>query len=339
MGHLVSARAFRLGISFEWMDVWFARDISSYIFILFTCFRLRYFFLSYLYAKRRDRSNIIYSHIEFVRKRRYIFLQVFFYDSQLADVFKNFGANLSKYFRNGLYSYFVVDNNLNSDSLGLLIDADRPNLSKGSGEVWVNNYLYFRNLLLVKFQNLTTKEIEVFSNHANNCYMLLFYGQLIKTLNCDFMSGLKLQKGLVHKLRRLSVISWLYGPNVVRKDFNVELFQAVVAGSTKSYDSFKMLCSHSFKQNQAYSFINRWFSFDTMGSISFNVEFLKVVVERFAVNGSSYRFVNRYNRLVTVNLLNLKKLIDAGFVRGFDDLSSKYKDFVGYVFFKMRRRP
>lgn len=52
MGHLISARAFRLGISMEWMDVWFFGNVRSYIFVLFTCFRLRFFFLNYYIQKK-----------------------------------------------------------------------------------------------------------------------------------------------------------------------------------------------------------------------------------------------------------------------------------------------
>jgi hypothetical protein len=51
MGHLISARAFRLGVSMEWMDIWFSLIPKVYILFLFTCFRLRYFILSYIMQK------------------------------------------------------------------------------------------------------------------------------------------------------------------------------------------------------------------------------------------------------------------------------------------------
>jgi len=145
MGHLVSARAFRLGISFEWMDVWYAKDVNSYIFILFTCFRLRYFLLNHLYAKKRDKSNLIYSHVEFTRKRRILFLQIYFYDSTLKNIFQCLGSSLIKFLSTKMYSYFIVDQNLNKDSLGLMLDSDLY-IKQGFNyqkEIWINNYLYF----------------------------------------------------------------------------------------------------------------------------------------------------------------------------------------------------
>lgn len=207
------------------MDVWFARDVSSYIFVLFTCFRLRYFLLNYLYAKRRDRSNVIYSHIELVRKRRHIFLQVFFYDSQLAETFRSFGTNVADYFRNKLYSYFIVDNNLNNNSLGLLLDADSVGSVKGKGEVWLNNFLYFKNILIKSF-NLGNNEIAVFSSYSFNLYSLLFYSRLIAALHNNLAFDLKSKKGIIHKLRKLSVVSGFFPYNFSSNGSKVELPQA-----------------------------------------------------------------------------------------------------------------
>lgn len=66
------------------------------------------FFLNYLYAKKRDKSNVIYSHIELVRKRKYLFLQIFFYDSTLSEVFKSFGAALFKYLAEILIPFLLM---------------------------------------------------------------------------------------------------------------------------------------------------------------------------------------------------------------------------------------
>jgi hypothetical protein len=115
------------------MDVWYANDSQSYVFFLFTCFRLRYFFLNYLYAKKRDKSRVIYSHVEFVRRRKNLFLQIFFYDSTLMDVLKNFGTSLLKSLSSNIYSYFITDNNLNKDSFSLLLDADTFRKGKSFG--------------------------------------------------------------------------------------------------------------------------------------------------------------------------------------------------------------
>jgi hypothetical protein len=76
---------------------------------------------------------VIYSHIEFVRKRKNLFLQIFFYDSTLLDVFKTFGTSLFKTLSTNIHSYLIEDNNLNKDSISLLLDSDSFNKGKSFG--------------------------------------------------------------------------------------------------------------------------------------------------------------------------------------------------------------
>lgn len=279
MGHLISARAFRLGISFEWMDVWYAKDIQSYIFILFTCFRLRYFFLSYLYAKKRDKGKVIYSHIEFVRKRKNLFLQIFFYDSTLFDVFKTFGSSLFKTLSTNIYSYLIEDNNLNKDSISLLLDSDSFNRGKTFGfqkEIWINNYLYFKNLLwLNSNNNNVNKNSLMFTKSVDNLFLFFSYKHLTSFLNNKFSSDLKSKKGLVQKLRKFSLVSSFYNKKFYNNNLISKIIPLFVNSPIKSFDFSKLFFSYSLKKSNAYSFIHKWFDFDIMDSGVLNIKFLK----------------------------------------------------------------
>ena len=54
-------------------------------------------------------------------------------DSTLFDVFKTFGSSLFKTLSTNIYSYLIEDNNLNKDSISLLLDSDSFNKGKTFG--------------------------------------------------------------------------------------------------------------------------------------------------------------------------------------------------------------
>lgn len=55
-------------------------------------------------------------------------------------------------------------------------------------------------------------------------------------------------------------------------------------------------------------------------------------------SGKSYKFLNRFNKIVTINLSNLVILLKSGSIKSLDDMPQKYKDFVGFIAFKSKKR-
>jgi len=72
---------------------------------LFTCFRIRYFVLSYIYAKKRDKGPLNYSHIEIIRKNRFIFLGIFVYDTSFDVLYNSFKLSLRNFVTSDFSSY------------------------------------------------------------------------------------------------------------------------------------------------------------------------------------------------------------------------------------------
>lgn len=56
------------------------------------------------------------------------------------------------------------------------------------------------------------------------------------------------------------------------------------------------------------------------------------------ISGKSYKFLNRFNKIVTINLSNLVILLKSGSIKSLDDMPQKYKDFVGFIAFKSKKR-
>lgn len=59
-----------------------------------------------------------------------------------------------------------------------------------------------------------------------------------------------------------------------------------------------------------------------------NINYLKKVVKfLIASKGRIYRFLNKYNKVVVINLQNLVKLLDSGLVKGLGGLSRNIRIF------------
>lgn len=124
MGHLVSARALRLGWTFNWADSWFAVQKSDYSYFLFLCFRLRYFLLSYFYSKKRDKSSYIYSHFNIVKYSRIILIKIFFYDAVFEENRRYILPKVLKFVNRTFDDYLYRNKFINSASMGILLDSE-----------------------------------------------------------------------------------------------------------------------------------------------------------------------------------------------------------------------
>lgn len=125
MGHLVSARALRLGWTFNWADSWFAVQKLDYSYLLFLCFRLRYFLLSYFYSKKRDKSSYIYSHFNIIRSSRTLLIRIFFYDAAFEENRRYILPKVLKFVYRSFDNYLMDRNKfINKASMGILLDSE-----------------------------------------------------------------------------------------------------------------------------------------------------------------------------------------------------------------------
>ena len=313
---------------------------------------MRFFFLNYLYSKKRDKSNLIYSHIEFIRKRRTFALQIFFYDSTLREIFKFFGSSILRYVSNNIFSYFISNKNLNMDSLSLLIDSElkQKKIFNYKKNIWLNNFLYLKNYLYlnIKFINLDDNfkiiKLNDVINNVVNFSMLVF---LDKSLKINFNDSLINNKNIINYLRKFSVGSFnLINKNTFEKNYNVDynwllmLFFKMKGLNFKKFNKnpiIKTFFPFYNKSLSAYSFINNWFFFNIMDSTIINSELILKLINSLGLN-KSYKFFNRYNRIVNIDLNSVALLFRSGNIRSIGDLSGKYKDFIGFLLFNFKKR-
>lgn len=118
MGHLISARALRLGWTLTWADTWFAKLKSDYSFYLFLCYRIRHFILAYFYSKKRDSNSWIVSHIELIRRYYDIRVRIYFYDAAFEENRALFFPKLIKSIKKNFDGFFFENkNDINKSNL------------------------------------------------------------------------------------------------------------------------------------------------------------------------------------------------------------------------------
>lgn len=80
MGHLVNARAVRLGFSKHWWDAWFS---PNYMYAEFTmsCMRIRYFMIYFFFSKWvLVNLLLIFSHVEVIKRFKNVIIKTYYYD-------------------------------------------------------------------------------------------------------------------------------------------------------------------------------------------------------------------------------------------------------------------
>lgn len=193
MGHLVSARALRLGWTFNWADTWFAVQKSDYSYFLFLCFRLRYFLLSYFYSKKRDKSSYIYSHFNIIKISRIIMIKIFFYDSIFEENKRYILPKVLKFVNRSFDSYLFRNRFINNASMGILFDSEltKKNLN------WLRFFLVIKKRLNIssniKRSKYNIKLFRSFFKIFNNLIFIILI-QFIRTSNINLDNSLLFKK-------------------------------------------------------------------------------------------------------------------------------------------------
>lgn len=232
MGHLVSARAFRLGWTFGWSDSWFVAHKSDYAYYLFLCFRLRHFLLSYFYSKKRDKSSYIYSHFNIVRKLRMIIIKIFFYDATFEESRRLFLPKILKYIRKSFDEYIFRKKFINNNSLGVLLDSQLYN----KRHLWLRNYLVTKRKFNLSLNNVSNSNINKSKFILDNFDSI--FNSLVSVWLIRFVNNSKIFNNL-QKIRNFSN----------QKFFSKFCFNKLI----KSNFWNKKLLSIILKQNHSYN--------------------------------------------------------------------------------------
>lgn len=89
MGHIVSAKAFRIGWSTVWCDQWFVKKLYYSLF-LHAVFRIRYYCIYVFSAKHFDRKAMFYSHFEVLRHFKNIHVEIYYYDGKWETEYEDY---------------------------------------------------------------------------------------------------------------------------------------------------------------------------------------------------------------------------------------------------------
>lgn len=193
MGHLVSARALRLGWTFNWADSWFAVQKSDYSYFLFLCFRLRYFLLSYFYSKKRDKSSYIYSHFNIIRSSRIILVKIFFYDAVFEENRRYILPKVLKFVNKSFDNYLDRSKFINNASMGILLDSELNKKNRN----WLRFFFTTKKRLNISLNvqrskynvNLVKSLFKIFNNLV---FIILI--QLIKDSKINLDNSILLKK-------------------------------------------------------------------------------------------------------------------------------------------------
>lgn len=101
MGHLINAKAMRVGWEQDWCDLWFSKN-HYYCEFLYSCFRIRYFLIFTYFNKATDRFGMIYSHFYIFIGYKLLSVYLFLYDSRMEIAFDNFIIRYYNYYQNFL---------------------------------------------------------------------------------------------------------------------------------------------------------------------------------------------------------------------------------------------
>lgn len=123
-----------------------------------------------------------------------------------------------------------------------------------------NNYLYFRNLLLLNPNNSDfSKRSSTLNKFVDHLFLLFSYKQLTTFLRSNFSLDLKSKHGLIQKLRKFSLISLFLDKNKICNINEKKNLFSVNNLLLENFDFSKLFFSYSLKKDKAYPFIIREF--------------------------------------------------------------------------------
>ena len=82
MGHVINAKAMRIGWSTVWSDQWYS-EVQYYSEYLHAIFRIRYYLIYIFTRKHFDKKAIFYSHFEIIKYYKNLYVEIYLYSGKL----------------------------------------------------------------------------------------------------------------------------------------------------------------------------------------------------------------------------------------------------------------
>lgn len=92
MGHVINAKAMRIGWSTLWSDQWYS-EIQYYSEYLHAIFRIRYYLIYIFSRKHFDKKAIFYSHFEIIKHYKNLYVEIYLYSGKLESDYENYKFN------------------------------------------------------------------------------------------------------------------------------------------------------------------------------------------------------------------------------------------------------
>lgn len=92
MGHVINAKAMRVGWSTLWCDQWYS-EIGYFSEYLHAIFRIR-FYLIYIFTRKHfDKKAIFYSHFEIIKYYKNLYVEIYLYSGKLESDYEDYKFN------------------------------------------------------------------------------------------------------------------------------------------------------------------------------------------------------------------------------------------------------
>lgn len=210
----------------------------------------------------------------------------------------------------------------------------------------MKNLINIRHDVINLDDNFKVLKVNTIINNIINFSMLIFLNKSLKSnLNNDLLTN----KNIISYLRKFTVS--MDSLNLVKKNIISNNNNFIIDYNWLSHLLFKLKNLNKFskksivksffpfknKSLSAYSFINDWFFFSIMDSSIINSELILKLIDRLG-SDRNYKFFNRFNRIVNIDLNKIILLLRSGNIKSINDLSGKYKDFIGFLLFNVKKR-
>ncbi len=92
MGHVINAKAMRIGWSTVWSDQWYS-EVQYYSEYLHAIFRIRYYLIYIFTRKHFDKKAIFYSHFEIIKYYKNLYVEIYLYSGKLETDYEDYKFN------------------------------------------------------------------------------------------------------------------------------------------------------------------------------------------------------------------------------------------------------
>lgn len=92
MGHVINAKAMRIGWSTVWCDQWYS-EVQYYSEYLHAIFRIRYYLIYIFTRKHFDKKAIFYSHFEIIKYYKNLYVEIYLYSGKLESDYEDYKFN------------------------------------------------------------------------------------------------------------------------------------------------------------------------------------------------------------------------------------------------------